>query len=73
VTAGNTQRLQRAFETSHHAQRAHPIPENVLSVLQAVGGAADTLPATVVEGGIVHRVPSMDGFVFGADATAGAL
>jgi 4,5-DOPA dioxygenase extradiol len=71
VTAGDTQRLRRALEIAPHASRAHPTPEHFLPLLVAAGAAANPLPATVVEGGIVHGVLSMDGFVFG-DAPAGA-
>jgi len=69
VTAGDPQRLLRALEIAPHAQRAHPTAEHFLPLLVAAGAAAQPLPATVVEGGIVHGVLSMDGFVFGEVAS----
>jgi 4,5-DOPA dioxygenase extradiol len=65
VTSGDSQRLLRALAIAPHAQRAHPTDEHFLPLLVAAGAAAGPLPATVVEGGIVHGVLSMDGFVFG--------
>lgn len=65
ATTGDTQRLLRALEIAPHAQRAHPTPEHFLPLLVAAGAAADPRPVTVLEGGIVHGVLSMDSFLFG--------
>jgi len=63
--AGHPALARRAIEIAPHAQRAHPTPEHFLPLLVAAGAAANPLPAAVVEGGIVHGVLSMDGFMFG--------
>lgn len=64
VAAGDQKRLERALEIAPHARRAHPTPEHYLTLLIAAG-AAEPLPATVLEGGIVHGVLAMDAFLFG--------
>lgn len=65
VATGDHERLVRALEIAPHARRAHPTPEHYLPLLIAAGAAAETLPATVLDGGIVHGVLSMDAFLFG--------
>ena len=51
--------------------RAHPTAEPYLPLLVAAGAARQALPASVIEGGIVHGVLSMDSFLFGADLAVG--
>ena len=72
VLAGDHERLRRALAIAPHARRAHPTAEHYLPLLVAAGAAAQAVPASVVEGGIVHGVLSMDSFVFGADLAAQA-
>ena len=64
VTSGDHERLVRALEIAPHARRAHPTSEHYLPLVIAAGAASDMLPATVLDGGIVHSVLSMDAFVF---------
>lgn len=70
VLAGDHERLRRTLAIAPHAQRAHPTTEHFLPLLVAAGAAARSLPASLVDGGIVHGVLSMDSFVFGADLPA---
>jgi 4,5-DOPA dioxygenase extradiol len=67
VLAGDPERLRRALAIAPHARRAHPTVEHYLPLLVAAGAAARAVPASVIEGGIVHGVLSMDSFLFGAD------
>lgn len=71
VLAGDHQRLRQALAIGPHARRAHPTAEHYLPLLVAAGAAAQALPASVIEGGILHGVLSMDSFLFGADLTVG--
>ena len=71
VLAGDHERLRRALAIAPHARRAHPTAEHYLPLLVAAGAAAQALPASVVEGGIVHGVLSMDSFLYGADLAVG--
>jgi 4,5-DOPA dioxygenase extradiol len=66
VQAGNEDGLIAALENAPHAARAHPTTEHFLPLLIALGAAPSALPATVVPGGIVHGVLSMESYVFGA-------
>jgi len=70
VLAGDHPRLRQALEIAPHARRAHPTAEHYLPLLVAAGAAAQAVPASVIEGGIVHGVLSMDSFLFGADLAA---
>ena len=63
-------RLRQALEIAPHARRAHPTAEHYLPLLVAAGAAAQAVPASVIEGGIVHGVLSMDSFLFGTDLAA---
>jgi 4,5-DOPA dioxygenase extradiol len=65
VMAGDTDRLVGALRLAPHGQRAHPTSEHFLPLLVAAGAAHDSLPVTVLDGGIEHGVLSMDSFVFG--------
>ena len=67
VLAGDHDRLRRALELAPHARRAHPSTEHYLPLLVAAGAASKALPASVMEGGILHGVLSMDAFLFGTD------
>lgn len=67
VLAGDHERLRQALAIAPHARRAHPTAEHYLPLLVAAGAAAQAVPASVIEGGIVHGVLSMDSFLFGAD------
>ena len=71
VLAGDHERLRRALAIAPHARRAHPTAEHYLPLLVAAGAAAQAVPASVIEGGIVHGVLSMDSFLFGADPALG--
>lgn len=65
VVAGDAARLRQTLAAAPHARRAHPTVEHFLPLLVAAGAAGTSLPATVLEGGIMHGVLSMDSFVFG--------
>lgn len=67
VLAGDEDKLLAALENAPHAARAHPTTEHFLPLLIALGAAPSALPATVVLGGIVHGVLSMESYVFGTD------
>lgn len=67
VRAGDADRLRRTLEIAPHARRAHPTTEHFLPLLVAAGAAPQLEPVTVIEGGVLHGVLSMDSFVFGAD------
>ena len=66
VLAGDRDRLIATLEQAPHAQRAHPTVEHFLPLLVALGAARETLPATVLDGGIRHGVLAMESYVFGA-------
>ncbi|HXD41733.1 MAG TPA: class III extradiol ring-cleavage dioxygenase [Ramlibacter sp.] len=65
VQAGDATRVIQALEQAPHAARAHPTAEHFLPLLVALGAARSVLPATVLSGGIVHGVLSMESYVFG--------
>jgi 4,5-DOPA dioxygenase extradiol len=65
ITDGDRDLLLRALEVAPHASRAHPTPEHFWPLLIAVGAAGEPWPATVLEGGIEHRILAMDSYVFG--------
>ena len=65
VVRGDSARLRQTLAQAPHASRAHPTTEHFLPLLVAAGAAASALPATVIEGGIVHGVLSMDDYLFG--------
>lgn len=67
VLAGDHERLRQTLAIAPHARRAHPTAEHYLPLLVAAGAAALAVPASVIEGDIVHGVLSMDSFLFGAD------
>ena len=67
VLAGDHLRLRQALAIAPHARRAHPTAEHYLPLLVAAGAAAQAVPASVIEGGVVHGVLSMDSFLFGTD------
>lgn len=69
VRAGDTERLVHAVEQAPHGQRAHPTTEHYLPLAVALGAAAQPLPATVLDGGILHGVLAMESYVFGRDLT----
>jgi 4,5-DOPA dioxygenase extradiol len=66
ITSGDSRRLRHALELAPHAQRAHPSSEHFWPLVVAAGAAAGPLPATAIEGGIMHGMLAMDSFVFGA-------
>lgn len=66
VLAGDEDRVIGALDNAPHAARAHPTTEHFLPLLIALGAAPSALPATVLPGGIVHGVLSMESYVFGA-------
>ena len=65
VQAGDRDGLIHALERAPHARRAHPTAEHFLPLLVALGAARETLPATVLDGGIRHGVLAMESYVFG--------
>ncbi len=65
VRAGDADRLTQALQRAPHAQRAHPTTEHFLPLVVALGAAGQPLPATVLDGGIVHGVLAMESYVFG--------
>jgi 4,5-DOPA dioxygenase extradiol len=66
VRSGDRARIAGALELAPHARRAHPTTEHFLPLLVAVGAARTILPATVLPGGILHGMLSMESYVFGA-------
>jgi 4,5-DOPA dioxygenase extradiol len=70
VALGDGERLRRTLDLAPHAQRAHPTAEHFWPLLVAAGAAAAPLPATTIEGGIMHGMLVMDSFVFGATPAA---
>jgi 4,5-DOPA dioxygenase extradiol len=66
VQAGDGERLAQALERAPHAARAHPTTEHFLPLLVALGAARAPLPATVLDGGIVHGMLAMESYVFGS-------
>jgi 4,5-DOPA dioxygenase extradiol len=67
VQAGDGERLADALERAPHAARAHPTTEHFLPLLVAFGAARAPLPATVLDGGIVHGVLAMESYAFGRE------
>ncbi|MBA2673367.1 class III extradiol ring-cleavage dioxygenase [Ramlibacter sp.] len=67
VQAGDGERLAQALERAPHAARAHPTTEHFLPLLVALGAARALLPATVLDGGIVHGMLAMESYVFGRE------
>jgi 4,5-DOPA dioxygenase extradiol len=61
-------RLTRALREAPHAERAHPTPEHFWPLLIAAGAAGEPRSATVLEGGVRHRVLVIDAFVFSPEA-----
>ncbi len=66
VVDGAADRLVDALDVAPHARRAHPTTEHYLPLLVAAGAAASLTPSTVLDGGFVGGVLSMDSFLFGA-------
>jgi 4,5-DOPA dioxygenase extradiol len=71
VESGDVNRLVAALEDAPHAARAHPTADHFLPLLVALGAAPAPLPATVLPGGIVHGVLSMESYLFGAAVATG--
>ena len=72
AVAGDAARLRGALTQAPHARRAHPTTEHFLPLLVAAGAANvanASRPVTVIDGGIMHGVVSMDSFVFGSIAS----
>jgi 4,5-DOPA dioxygenase extradiol len=67
VLAGDREGLLHALKRAPHAQRAHPTAEHFLPLLVALGAARESLPATVLDGGIRHGVLAMESYVFGRE------
>jgi 4,5-DOPA dioxygenase extradiol len=67
VRAGDSDRIVNALERAPHAKRAHPTPDHYLPLAVALGAANSQLPVTVLDGGIVHGVLSMESYVFGRE------
>ncbi len=67
VRAGDLARLGDALAQAPHAKRAHPTAEHFLPLAVALGAAAEVVPVTVLDGGIVHGVLAMESYVFGQE------
>ena len=67
VLSDDREGLIHALERAPHAQRAHPTAEHFLPLLVALGAARQTLPATVLDGGIRHGVLAMESYVLGRE------
>lgn len=65
VRSADIARLVGALDLAPDARRAHPTAEHYLPLLVALGAAPQVLPATVLDGGIVHGVLAMESYVFG--------
>ncbi|MBS0340237.1 MAG: dioxygenase [Proteobacteria bacterium] len=65
VLAGDREALLHALERAPHASRAHPTAEHFLPLLVALGAAPDSVPVTVLDGGIRHGVLAMESYAFG--------
>jgi 4,5-DOPA dioxygenase extradiol len=70
VVAGDRGSLVDALERAPHARRAHPTAEHFLPLLVALGAARESVPATVLDGGIRDGVLAMESYVFGAEVEA---
>lgn len=75
VEQGDGERLRRTLDDAPDARRAHPTPEHFWPLLVAAGAAdagagAGTLPAMVIEGGIVHGILALDSYAFGMASAA---
>ena len=64
----------RSHDTDHlidyrrlapHAQRAHPTEEHFLPLLVALGAVSADEPVQVLDGGVDHRVLSMESYAWG--------
>lgn len=73
VRATDVERLTHVMARAPHAQRAHPTTEHLLPLAVALGAGGGVRAATVLDGGIVHGVLSMDAFVFGRELELSAL
>lgn len=65
VVRGDRTQLRQSLALAPHAARAHPTAEHFWPLLVAAGAAREILPATLIQGGVEHRVVSMDSYVFG--------
>ena len=66
LAAGNLASLVDYRAQGPHAARAHPTEEHYLPLVVAAAAAAPGESATLVPGGILYGVLSMDSFVWGA-------
>ncbi|AKS41144.1 DODA-type extradiol aromatic ring-opening family dioxygenase [Wenzhouxiangella marina] len=64
VARGDRDALRDALIMAPQAQRAHPTPEHYWPLVVAAA-AGQNGPGTLLDGGMTHRVLSMDAFVFG--------
>lgn len=67
VRAADVERLTHVMARAPHARRAHPTTEHLLPLAVALGAGGGSRAVTVLDGGIVHGVLSMDSFVFGRE------
>ncbi len=65
VQAADSERLGATLTQAPHAQRAHPTSEHFLPLLIAYGAAHTHSPVSVLDGGILYGVLSMESYVFG--------
>lgn len=65
AASGDGARLRRTLTDAPHAPRAHPTAEHFWPLLVAAGASPALASWHTVDGGVVHRVLSMDAVVFG--------
>ena len=65
VISGKHDQLVRALVIAPHATRTHPSPEHFLPLLVAAGAAGQAAHVTVLNGGVTHKILSMESYAFG--------
>lgn len=67
VGSGDSDAIVDYLHSAPDALRAHPTPDHYLPLPFAAGAAGPGVRGSLVDGGIVHGVLSMDAFVFGME------
>jgi 4,5-DOPA dioxygenase extradiol len=65
VTHHDTKQLVNYRQLAPHAERAHPTEEHFFPLLIAVGASGEQEVPQVIDGGITHRVISMESYAWG--------
>ena len=65
VTSGDHSQLVNTLAHARHAARSHPSAEHFLPLLIAAGAAGKEASVTVLDGGVMHEVLSMESYAFG--------